>query len=309
MPYVLNKFNPNTQYTGTYRVYKNTAGPNDNWVPISNDLTDGIIYAPRFHNISAIDNSDLNAQKIYVGTSDANVWTTQNDGGIWTNITGTLPNRYVTSIHASPNFSNNVYVTHTGYKYNTYIPHIHKSTNNGATWVDISGNLPQAGINDVLIYPGNENLLFIANDIGVYVTYDGGLNWSRLGTNMPLISVWDLAYNPSNHKLIAGTYAKSLQTIDVSATITKVNALQENKNESVKIYPSIVSNDHFMIELNSLDKKTEIVIYNSSGQKVKKNHELTDLKTQIEIDALANGLYFVEIKTGDNKVLKKIIKN
>jgi hypothetical protein len=215
----------------------------------------------------------------------------------------------VTSIHASPNFSNNVYITHTGYKYNTYIPHIHKSTNNGATWVDISGNLPQAGINDVLIYPGNENLLFIANDIGVYVTYDGGLNWSRLGTNMPLISVWDLAYNPSNQKLIAGTYAKSLQTIDVSATITKVNALQENKNESVKIYPSIVSNDHFMIELNSLDKKTEIVIYNSSGQKVKKNHELTDLKTQIEIDALANGLYFVEIKTGDNKVLKKIIKN
>ena len=309
MPYVLNKFNPNKQYTGTYRVYKNTAGPNDNWVPISNDLTDGIIYAPRFHNISAIDNSDLNAQKIYVGTSDANVWTTQNDGGTWTNITGTLPNRYVTSIHASPNFSNNVYVTHTGYKYNMYIPHIHKSTNNGATWVDISGNLPQAGINDVLIYPGNENLLFIANDIGVYVTYDGGLNWSRLGTNMPLISVWDLAYNPSNQKLIAGTYAKSLQTIDVSATITKVNALQENKNESVKIYPSIVSNDHFMIELNSLDKKTEIVIYNSSGQIVKKNHELTDLKTQIEIDALANGLYFVEIKTGDNKVLKKIIKN
>jgi hypothetical protein len=47
---------------------------------------------------------------------------------------------------------------------------------------------------------------------------------------MPLISVWDLAYNPSNQKLIAGTYAKSLQTIDVSATITKVNALQENKN-------------------------------------------------------------------------------
>lgn len=309
MPYVLNKFNANTQYTGTYRVYKNTAGPNDNWTAISPDLTDGIIFAPRFHNISAIDNSDLNAQKIYVGTSDANVWVTQNDGGTWTNITGTLPNRYVTSIHASPNFSNNVYVTHTGYKYNSYIPHIHKSTNNGTSWTDISGNLPQAGINDVLIYPGNENLLFVANDIGVYVTYDGGVNWTRVGTNMPIISVWDLAYNPTNQKLIAGTYAKSLQTIDVTTVIANLESKTKSKNDHVKVYPSIVTNNIFTLELNSLLQKTSFLIYNSNGQLIKEISELNSLKTNIDISEFANGLYFIEIKAKNETVLKKIIKS
>lgn len=309
MPYVLNKFNPNTQYTGTYRVYKNTNGPSDNWTPISPDLTDGIVLDPRFHNISAIDNSDLDAQKIYVGTSDANVWVTQNDGGTWTNITGTLPNRYVTSVHASPNVSGNVYVTHTGYKYNSYIPHIHRSTNNGATWTDISGNLPQAGINDVLIYPGNENILFIANDIGVYVTYDAGLSWSRLGTNMPIISVWDLAYNPSNQKLIAGTYGKSLQTIDVTTIIANLNLKNIDREEIAQVYPSVVTNNHFTLQLNSLNQKTSLKIFSSSGQLIKEINEVNDLKTDISTGELAQGLYFVEVKSGKKIVLKKIIKS
>jgi photosystem II stability/assembly factor-like uncharacterized protein len=309
MPYVLNKFNPNTQYSGTYRVYKNTNGPSDNWTPISPDLTDGIILEPRFHNISAIDNSDLSAQKIYVGTSDANVWVTQNDGGSWTNITGNLPNRYVTSIHASPNVSNNVYVTHTGYKYNSYIPHIHKSSNNGTTWTDISGNLPQAGINDVLIYPGNENILFVANDIGVYVTYDAGFNWNRLGTNMPIIPVFDIAYNSSTQKLIAGTYAKSLQTIDVTSIITNVGSNTRHKKEIAQIYPSIITNSTFFVELNSLNQKNSLQIYGSNGQVIREEKEINAIKTVVDISELAKGLYFVEIKSGKEITLKKIIKN
>jgi photosystem II stability/assembly factor-like uncharacterized protein len=309
MPYVLNKFNANTQYTGTYRVYKNTGGPIDNWTPISNDLTDGIIFGSGFHNISAIDNSDINAQKIYVGTSDANVWVTTNDGTNWTNITGTLPNRYVTSIHASPNVANNVYVTHTGYKFNEYIPHIHKSTNNGATWTDISGNLPQAGINDVLVFPGNENTLFVATDIGVYVTYNAGVAWHRVGNNMPIISVWDLVYNPSNQRLIAGTYAKSLQTIDVNSLTTGITKIQTTISENVKVYPSIVSTGKFTVETNELSANTALNLFDVNGKKVRSIPTLTNEKTEVDMDDLANGLYFVEVKNAEGSVTKRIIKN
>jgi hypothetical protein len=305
MPYVLNKFNPNTQYTGTYRVYKNTAGPNDNWTAISPDLTDGLILEARFHNISAIDNSDLNPQKIYVGTSDANVWVTTNDGGNWTNITGSLPNRYVTSIHASPNFSNNVYVTHTGYKYNSYIPHIHKSTNNGTSWVDISGNLPQAGINDVLVFPGNENNLFVATDIGVYVTYDGGLNWVRVGSNMPFISVWDLSYNPVNKRLIAGTYAKSIQTIDVTTLTTGISNLK-NAAIAAMVFPTVTSSE---VNVNGkFEKGAEITLYDIQGKKVKHVNTAQD-ENRIDISELKNGIYLVEIRSEGTSTVKRVIKN
>lgn len=305
MPYVLNKLNPNTQYTGTYRVYKNTAGPVDNWTAISPDLTDGLILEARFHNISAIDNSDLNPQKIYVGTSDANVWVTTNDGGNWTNITGTLPNRYVTSIHASPNFSNNVYVTHTGYKYGQYIPHIHRSTNNGTSWVDISGNLPQAGINDVLVFPGNENNLFVATDIGVYVTYDGGINWVRVGSNMPMISVWDLAYNPVNKRLIAGTYAKSIQTIDVTTLTTGLSSVNTS-NAAITVFSSVTNSE---VSINgAFDKGAEITVFDIQGKKVK-YLTTSQNENKLDISDLKNGIYLVDIKCNGQSAVKRVIKN
>jgi photosystem II stability/assembly factor-like uncharacterized protein len=308
MPYVLDNTNANVQYTGTYRVYKNINGPNAFWNPISNDLTDGVIFAERFHNISAIDNSILNTQKIYVGTSDANVWVTQNNGTSWSNITSTLPERYVTSIHASPNFSTSVYVTHTGYKYGEYIPHIHKSTNNGSTWVDISGNLPPAGVNDVLIFQGNENVLFVATDVGVYYTNDGGINWTRLGSNMPLIPVFDIAYNPNNKRLIAATFAKSLQTIDVTNIITSIKSIAQNDNNFAKVYPTLVTNNSLFVELNSLNDNAELSIYNSAGIVVKKINSLQALKTEIEVHDIATGIYFIELKSGSKKMLEKIIK-
>ncbi len=307
MPYVLNSLNPNTQYTGTYRIYKNTGGPVDNWTPISNDLTDGLILDPRFHNISAIDNSNLNAQKIYVGTSDANVWMTANDGANWSNITGTLPNRYVTSVHASPNVANNVYVTHTGYKYGEYIPHIHKSSNNGTTWVDISGNLPQAGINDMLVVPGNENNLFVANDIGVYVTYDAGINWYRVGNNMPIISVWDITYNATTQKLVAGTYAKSLQTIDVTTLTTGIAALNKNAPELL-VYPTIVTNNELNIKTSDHENNTKASIIDLSGKTVKEVDIDSEL-IQVDLSNLSVGAYFVRWTSTKGTAVKRIIKN
>jgi Secretion system C-terminal sorting domain len=248
----------------------------------------------------------LNAQKIYVGTSDANVWMTANDGTNWSNITGTLPNRYVTSIHASPNVANNVYVTHTGYKFGEYIPHIHKSINNGTTWIDISGNLPQAGINDVLIVPGNENNLFVANDIGVYVTYDAGINWYRVGNNMPIISVWDIAYNATTQRLVAGTYAKSLQTIDVTTLTTGIAALNKNTPELL-VYPSIVTNNELHIKTNDHGNNSKASIIDLSGKTlivVDIDAELTN----VDLSNFAVGAYFVKLSSEKGTTVKRIIK-
>jgi photosystem II stability/assembly factor-like uncharacterized protein len=308
MPYVLSKFNPSVQYTGTYRVYKNSSAPLENWVPISGDLTDGLILDARFHNISAIDHSSLNALTIYAGTSDGNVWVSNNDGSSWSNITGNLPDRYVTSVHASPNFSNNVYVTHTGYKYNSYIPHIHKSTNGGLSWVDISGNLPQAGINDVVIFPGNENLLFVATDIGVYATYNGGISWARVGSNMPIISVWDIEYNPVNNRLFAGTYAKSLQSIDVTSITTNVQTYSNRISTDIILFPSVFENE---ISVKSLSDKrlNSLTVMSSDGKVVMRKTGISDNMIKIELKEINSGLYLFYIESENGTEVKRAVKN
>ena len=302
MPYVFGGNSNSIMYTGTYRVYKNTTNPFESWTPISGDLTDGIIYAERFHNISCVDNSSLNTNYIYAGTSDGNVWRSLDDGTTWDSLQMTLPYRYVTSVHSSPNVLNNVYVTHSGYRYNQYIPHIHKSTNNGTNWIDISGDLPQAGINDMLVLPGYENVLFVASDIGVYYTVNGGTNWTRLGNNMPIMVVWDLEYNPNTNKLIAGTYARGLQTIDVTSLMTSVGIKNTSlAQSSISVFPNPTVNE---INIKAAEKIKTISIIDQQGKVFTKTTQ-----QKINVEDLASGIYYAIIETEKEKVTKRFIKN
>lgn len=231
-PYIISQHNNAIMYTGTYRIYKNTIAPNQNWTPISSDLTDGIVYEPRFHNITTIAESPFTAGLLYVGTSDGNVWRSDNDGGTWVNITGTLPNRYITRVVPSKTDVNTVFVCNSGYKEGDNIPHIHVSHDKGLTWTNISGNLPQLGINDVETVSLTDSLLFVANDGGIYYTMDYGTDWKRLGNNMPFIWVYDIEVDVPNNRLVAGTFARSIQSIDIDSITNYYTTVIANATSS-----------------------------------------------------------------------------
>ena len=220
-PYMLSHHDPGTMYGGSYRVYKDASSPFGAWSAISGDLTDGNIFGDSHHTISALDESPVNEDHLYVGTSDGNVWRTEDGGTNWDSLHATLPNRYVTDVKASPTWDSVVYVSHSGYKYNDYIPHLHKSVNNGDTWLDISSDLPTAAINDILIYPGHEDsVIFVGTDGGVYGTINGGLDWERVGTNMPIVATFDVELDTVNNRLIAGTFGRSLMTYPLDSLVS-----------------------------------------------------------------------------------------
>ena len=300
-PYIMSSHNPNTLYTGTYRVYKNTAGSNPNWFDISSDLTDGIIFRSTFHTISTIAESPINAQHLYVGTSDANVWRTLNGGTNWTNITATLPDRYVTSVKASPNNVNTIFVTHSGYKYNDYIPHVHKSLDNGTTWIDISGNLPQIAVNDIVVYDGNDDVLFVATDGGVYNTIDGGTTWNRVGNNMPVIPVFDLEIEPVENKLIAGTFAKSMMTFPIDSILISTEVEEVVSDDKLMVFPNPAVDQ---ITITSETDMRIINIFDIKGDQVKRL-EVSTRNLILNINDLPAGKYFMQIE-GQNNISHKV---
>jgi photosystem II stability/assembly factor-like uncharacterized protein len=308
MPIVMNSANPNIMFTGTHKVYMNQTGVNPYWDSISGDLTDGNIFGARFHNISAIENSSLNASYIYAGTSDGNVWRSLNNGGNWTNITASLPDRYVSHVCASPNVVNNVYVTHTGYKSNDFSPHIHKSINNGASWVSISGDLPNFALYDVWVYPGNENLIFVASDAGVYYTQNGGINWFRAGNNMPLFPVYDIDYNPINQKLFAGTFARSIWSIDISSLATGIRPL--SVQNSIEIFPNPAMNYiQFSTSPEEIGQSAEIFIYDTKGSLVLQSKQTLQWNNILTIEGLAKGNYSIQLQfTNGKKKFARFVK-
>ena len=90
-----------------------------------------------------------------------------------------------------------------------------ESTNGGASWTDISGNLPDAPADDLLIVgSGSTAKIVLATDVGVFVASTGSgaaTTWSIYGTGLPNASVNDLTlgFSPNGY-LIAATHGRGL---------------------------------------------------------------------------------------------------
>jgi photosystem II stability/assembly factor-like uncharacterized protein len=211
-PYLLSHHDENVMFTGTYRLYKGY-GHLPFWEPITEDLTDGIVFGRNFHTISTIDESPLVPDLLYVGTNDGNVWRIQPNSQSSVSISAGLPDRYISSVRPSPNMPERVFVSQTGYRNNDFTPHLYRSDDMGNAWTPISGNLPNLAINDIQLLPGHQDsIIFVATDGGVYATLDGGTQWERLGTGMPLVPVYHLDINLAQKTLIAGSHARSIMT-------------------------------------------------------------------------------------------------
>lgn len=223
MPVFTSVHNPNQFYAGTYRVYSGVGA--SGWSAVSPDLTNGVIYGDRFHNISALAESPLVVGKLLAGTSDGNVFWRDLDNQ-WYTINMGLPNRYVTSVCGSPSTANRFFVTHSGFRDNENIPHIHRTDNSGLTWLDISGNLPQIPVNDLFVLPGHaDSIMFVATDAGVYFTLNSGVTWNRLGSNLPYLPVFDLEENPVRKELVAATYARGIWTFPLDSLLSQQEGL------------------------------------------------------------------------------------
>ena len=171
------------------------------------------------HTITELAQPTGNDDVLYVGTSDGWVWRGNRSGSTWTytNITGSLPDRYVTGLRCSPDDEGTVYVTYSGYKQNDLESYIYKSTDYGDTWADVSGDLPLAPVNDIAIAPWyDDEMLFAALDGGVFFSSNSGTTWDYLGTDMPFVTVTELHFDIPNFKLVAGTFSRSMYSYDIS---------------------------------------------------------------------------------------------
>lgn len=305
MPFMMSAHNPKTLYTGTYRVYKIKNAPLNQWFPISPDLTEGI--NNRYHVITTLSESPLDSAVLYSGASDGEVYRSLDTGATWTSVNSNLPDRYVTHILASPNFATAVFVSHSGYKDNDFIPHIHYSQDYGSTWTDISGDLPPLAINNIYSLPGYaDQFIFVASDGGVYFTDNGGVKWVRLGNNMPMVPVYDIDFDPVNQKIIAGTYARSMYSVSIDSMMMVLSANSDlETKEALKLFPN-PAHDLIYIREKAVDA-SDYMIFSMDGR-LQKTGKLTSLSNGIEISSLKKGCYLFSISTSSGIKSGKFIR-
>ena len=105
-----------------------------------------------YGNITTISESSYTPDLVYVGTDDGNVQRTSDGGSTWTNLTGFpgLPDRtYVSSVVASANRTDRVYVTFDGHFDDDYSPYVYVSEDRGESWSRITTGLPEWSVNRI----------------------------------------------------------------------------------------------------------------------------------------------------------------
>jgi uncharacterized protein (TIGR03437 family) len=237
----------NVVYFGTHRLYR-TADRGTTWTGLGSssdgfgqDLTLGTGRISAVVAYPKVDSTTTPATEIvWVGTDDGQVQVTSNAGALaaatFTNTTkAPLPNRFVSDIATDNTNPNRAVVVYSGFEANTPTTpgHVFRTLDRGATWTNISGNLPDVPVTTVALDPNDANRLWIGSDIGVFETTDGGATWLRLSKGMPQVAVFMLRYHNATGNLIAATHGRSVYRWRTYTTAAAVSAASYVANADV----------------------------------------------------------------------------
>jgi hypothetical protein len=205
-------------YAGDY-VNKSVDGGNT-WVPISNDLGNldpgtelNPLYAAHYGTVTTLAVSAKDPNVIWAGTDNGLLWKTTTGTLPWTQITSPkLPVKWVSHVAIDPGDANHVYVSYSGFREGDRASYLFETRDGGTTWRDISANLPQAPVNDVVVVG---HRLYVASDVGVFTSSARNVRWYLLGHGLPNAPVTRLRYVAKNSRLYVSTFGRSVWSIGV----------------------------------------------------------------------------------------------
>lgn len=87
----------------------------------------------------------------------------------------------------------------------------------GATFADLTGNLPGSNARDVVVRNGS---LIVASDNGVFTAPLTGKAWKRLGGGLPQVRVYDLDLDRTGRYLTVSAYGRGVWVLDFAARAT-----------------------------------------------------------------------------------------
>ncbi|HXA52324.1 MAG TPA: IPT/TIG domain-containing protein, partial [Candidatus Acidoferrum sp.] len=211
-PLVMDPSNPQTLYFGTTRVWQ-TRDSGGRWSAVSGDLT-----AAAGNGITTLAVAPSDGNTVYAGNDRGKVQTTTNaldgSGAVWVDRSAGLPGRAITHIAVDPLNPATAYVTVSGFASASGAQgYVFKTTDNGATWQNITGNLPPIPVSDLVIDPDLPDTFYIGTDIGVKVTTDGGTTWTTLGNGLPNVAAVSLSLHRRARVLRAGTHGRGVWDI------------------------------------------------------------------------------------------------
>ena len=285
-PLEIHKTNPKILFAGGNEVYKLDA---------SSGLTIASVNSGLVGTVGTI---STHGNNIMAATNSA-IKFSSNQGTSWSTISMTAISGDITSVDFDATNSDIMYVTVSGYSSGQKV---FKTTDGGSNWINISGNLPNIVVNEIMLKQGQtDEFLFVATELGVYYTANGGSSWTKLGSGLPNVDVRDIEIHYTADKLIAGTFGRGAWEIPI-ANNTLSNADVQKTTLDIRVYPNPADQKMY---IDTPSGEYEYLIYNAVGGIVK--HGAVSRNDPIDVSKLAPSVYIVRVFNDDSSLSQKII--
>jgi photosystem II stability/assembly factor-like uncharacterized protein len=240
-PMVLSANNPDRIYMASQFLYKSD-DTGDSWKKISPDLTandaskqnqsesGGLSKdnsgAETYGTIFTIAESPLDENVVWVGTDDGQVQITKNGGKKWKNVVKNIPdlpkNTWVYHIEASVHDKETAYAVFDGHTANDMKPYVYKTSDFGKTWKSILTDDVRGFSRSLQEDYVNPDLLFVGTERGLFITIDGGDNWSQFTKNMPEVAVHHIELQKQTSDIVMGTHGRGVIILDDISALRQI---------------------------------------------------------------------------------------
>ena len=238
LPLIFSPLDPKVLYFAANVLFK-TTDQGRSWSVISPDLTRETYVLPA--NLGAFSAGDpekgkhrgtiyalapsfKEADTIWAGTDDGVIQITRDGGKTWKNVTppSLVPWAKVSILEASHFDPGTAYAAINTFRLDDLRPHIYRTRDFGATWLEIVSGLPGDAPSQVVREdPLRKGLLFAGTENSVFVSFNDGDSWQLLQLNLPHTSMRDLTIHGDD--LIVATHGRSFWILDDITPLRQLN--------------------------------------------------------------------------------------
>ena len=193
--------------------------------PITNEGAGGEIY----HTIYYVAESPHNKDVIYAGADDGLLHITMDGGKTWKNISPKMEEGMINSIEVSPHDPATVFIAFNRYKFDDFKPYVLKSDDFGNTWEVFNEGIEENSFVRVVREDKvKKGVLYAGTERGIYLSLNGGNNWTKWQRNLPIVPITDLKVH--NNDLVVATQGRSFWIFDDLTPIHEIGMNSKSKN-------------------------------------------------------------------------------
>jgi photosystem II stability/assembly factor-like uncharacterized protein len=233
-PLAIDPFDHNTVYYGCQLILK-TSNEGHSWTEFSPDLStkdpsrivsNGGLVGDNLGQwdgevVWAIAPSPIQRGLIWAGTNDGKLWYTKDGTAAtptWIDVTKNLTGLPVwgtfTEISPSSFDAGTAYVSVDVHLMDNRKPFVYKTTDFGATWTNVTGDLPASHPLDYILSvaenPNKKGMLFAGSGHGFYYSMNDGAHWTQFKDGLPPAPVSWITIQKTFHDVAISTYGRGL---------------------------------------------------------------------------------------------------